>query len=319
MAAVLDFAEQRVPRFRRRLIPTVVPLAAAATLLAACGGDESPATDPEAVLEEASITTGGITSGVLEAEAEMEILAGQRSVKETLALRGPFTRQPGEAPRFHLEGALSTAAVAGGREQADFALVAADDGAWLEFGGEAYEVAPEVRRRFEHTLTEPGAGGDPAAPAVDLGRWFTDPVGEGAEQIGGVETVHVSGTADVALLAEQLGAAAASVGLPRSGSELSEVSQDFFDGARIELWAGSENNVPQRIELELRWSSRLEGGEPFDGVIRISAMLSELGETQEVERPASAQPMRGSVNGLPHQLSGLGEFLAGRHTESSSR
>jgi len=288
-------------------------LAVSSALLAGCGDGESPTADPEVVLEEASVAASAIGSGEIDVQADLEISAGELSQSAGLSLEGTFTRQSGGPPQFDLEATLAQGSVSGPSE-ADFKLIAAATAAYLESGEKVYEVAPAAFERYESVFgvaRGPGGGGSQGlAVNLDPAGWFINPSNEGTESIEDTDVVHVSGTADVEQLASELNAVAVPLGLAQT-SEFSGIDQTF-DEATIDLYAGAEDGVPRRVEVELRWNGRLEGGVPFQGVIDVLMSLSEIDQPQEIEAPEMAQPLRGSVEDLPPQLSGLGEFLSSR-------
>jgi len=302
-----------VKRFASTSTFAVGLLAGSTALLPACGGDERPTAEPEVVLEEASVAASAIRSGEIDAQVDLDISAAKLSQSAGLRLEGPFRGQPGGTPQFDFDATL-TEGSASGSSDTDFGLIAAADRAYFESGEKVYDVAPAAFKRYESLFngTRGGEGGEGrgSAPGLNPASWFIDPSNEGTESIGDVEVVHVSGTADVEQLASDLSVFAAPLGLLQA-SELRGIGQTF-DDATIDLYAGVEDRVPRRVELELRWNGRLEGGEPFQGVLGGSINLGEINQPQEIESPDTAHPLRGSVEDLPPQLSGLGEFLSFR-------
>ncbi|MGB2851429.1 MAG: hypothetical protein WBC01_07155 [Solirubrobacterales bacterium] len=284
-------------------------LAISSVLLFGCGEEEHSTANPATVLEQASVAAKTIGSGTIDARAELQILADELSVSGRVELGGPFSRGSGRAPTFELAGVLASDAAEGGSSEAKFALTAAGGSAYLQSAGTSYRAAPQVVDRYV-SLFEGGSGGGKDAGSLDLSSWLVEPTNEGVESIDGEELVHISGTADVAELGEQLGAVIDQLGLKASASELGEIERGFFEQATMDVYVAAEDMTPRRIELHLRWNGELEGGEPFDGAFDASLVIIELNEPQSIEVPQASQPLRGSVDELPPPLSGLGEYLA---------
>lgn len=283
-----------------------------AALLVSCGDDDDVTEDPQAVLEDASTALAGVSSGDLDAALSLDISADELSQGESVRLQGPFVRNAAEAPQLQFTVTLSQQIGDASLSPTEFTLSASGGAATLQVGDQTYEVAPGVVRRFEQLTTAPQTTGGESGTqtALDLSDWFIDPSNEGTEDIGGTEVDHISGPADLEQIAADLSPFVEGLGLDAT-SELDGLGKSL-DEAEIDLYVGTEDQVPRRGELALRWSDRLEGGEPFDGAIDVSIDLSEIDQPQEITTPEGAQPLRQeSIDKLPAQLSGLGEFLAG--------
>lgn len=260
-------------------------------------GDERTEDEPIRVLEETFDQDQALRSGILEVSFELEISAAELSQAQTVSIEGPFTLEGGQAPRFHLD--LDVSPETGGAA-VEASAIAAGDAGYLEYEGRAYEIAPEVFRRWRGLLS---AGG------IDPAGWFVEPSVEGGDDLGRTETVRISGAADIARLSADLRALADQAGLRPAGLS---AGPELFDEATVDVLISAEDHTLRRLQLRLRWEGRLEGGEPFDGMIDISLAIEAPNQPQRIIAPETSTPLREAVERLPNELTGLGEFLAGR-------
>ena len=146
-----------------------------------------------------------------------------RAAASTASLSGPFQGDPDEperAPAARLDRVGARARAPARASTSRGGLVITDDNAYVEYNDQAYEVGTEHVRPAAATRSRPrprrprrrGAGlvprsmraGDragraaiPPACDIDFASWLTNLTNEGTEDVGGTETVHISGDADV--------------------------------------------------------------------------------------------------------------------------
>ncbi len=265
-------------------------------LSAGCGEDEAADGDAGSVLEQTFSEGNRIESGRLNAGVEFTLATDDSEQAQSLGVRGPFdASERNSAPQFNLAVDYGP----GDGADQELELIATADGGYMGFEGRSYAADPMVFRRFRQGA--PFAGLEPA-------RWFIDPLNEGAEEVDGVETLHISGTANSERLLPDLEQAARRLGL-RPGDI--EAPQGFFNEATIDLFTGVDDRILRRLDLHFAWNGELEGGEQFDSTLDVSLAIEDVDAAQEIEAPEKPNPISELMDRLPPELRGLGEFLSG--------
>lgn len=278
----------------RRLAP--ISLVAAVIAMAGCGGSEAPPEDPEAVLEQTFGGKNSITSGVLEVDLETTITAVDDRFSEAYALDGPVELPHDEAPRFDL-----TLGIDGAARTVEAGLTSSGEAGYLNLGERTYELESE---RFDG-LVRPFREARAPFGLLDPSGWFVEPAVEGAVEVDGVETIQVSGEADVGRVLSDLGRLTDSFGIPGLGP-----IGRHDASATLDVFSGAEDSLLRRLDLVITLEGNLEGGQPFETEMAFSLALGDVNEPQRIETPADSKPIP-DLEGkrVPHELAGLVEFL----------
>lgn len=334
----------------RSLFAAAVLALTVPTAMAGCGGDDASDESPQEVIDATFQNDEQITSGVL--DLSLSASAGDQGSFEA-SLSGPFqgvADDPTVLPQLDLTAAVSGEG-AGQSVNFEGGLVVSEDNAFVEYGGETYEVGTETFSSLKESMEasagelddagddeDPSAtfregceqalesqGGDPAACDFDIGGWFTDLTNEGSEDVEGAETVHISGAIDVPQLIEDLTGLAGSVPGAEQQVDQAQIDQvsEAITSADFDLYSGTEDDILRKLDFGLTIDpSAIEGATPVpvDAIdFGFSFAFSEVNEEQTVDAPEDAQPIEDllgqfGVSGLGpiDGLDGLGgDFDAG--------
>jgi hypothetical protein len=303
----------------RSIIAAFVLALAVPTAIAGCGSDDGDSdADPQEVIDATFNNDEQITSGVI--DLSVDASAGDQG-SFTASLSGPFqgvSDDPTAFPQLDLTGSVSGDA-AGQSVDFEGGLVVTEDNAYVEYGGETYEVGTETFSQFKEAAeqsadqsqeTDPAAsfqegceqaieaqGGDPSACDFDLGGWFTDLTNDGTEDVEGTESVHISGNIDVSQMLEDFAGLASAV--PSAAGQVPEdqiqQAADAISEASFDLYSGADDNLLRKLDLNVAIDpSAVEGATPVPvGTVDfgLSFAFSGVNEEQTIEAPADAQPI----------------------------
>lgn len=306
--------------------------------IASCGGDEGSDRDPQEVLSATFNNDTRISSGVLDVTVEASA-EGDQGGSVSLNLNGPFQGDPDNAAAFPQLDMTASVSGEGQGQSLDFegGLVVTEDNAFVEYGGDAYEVGTEAFTQLkEQAEAQAGAtegestdaatsfregceqaieaqGGDPAACDFDISAWFTDLSNEGTEDVGGAETTHIAGQLNVETMLNDLIQIGTSVpGANTQGlspeaiqAQLGTVTE-AIETADFNVYSATEDDTLRQLDFEIAIDpTAIPGGEAagVDSVdLSFSISLSDVGEEQTIEAPSDARP----IEELSGELGGLG-------------
>ena len=318
-----------------------LPLPAA---IAGCGGDdESSDVDPQTVLDETFNNEERVSSGDLTMSINGSA-EGEQGGSFEASLSGPFQgdpEDPNAIPQLDWTGSVSGE---GADQSVSFegALVITEDNAFVEYGGDAYEVGTEAFSQFKQLADSAAAqqgeasegqsfgelftqscqtqieaqGGDTTACEIDFQEWLGDLSNEGDKKIEGEDTVHIAGSLDVDTMLEDLinlGTAVpeAAATVP-SDEEIQQVS-DAISEASFDLYSGTEDRILRGLDFNLVLDPTQLPEAEAAGVESVDAnftlRLAAVNEEQEIEAPSDAQPLDDLLSQFgidPSMLGGLG-------------
>ena len=335
---------------RIRTFTLLCLLALAVPIAAGCGSDEDSGQDPQTVLDETFNNDTKVTSGDLSLSASVNAEGDQGGSFE-FSLSGPFQGDPDNENAIPQLDWTATASGEGAGQTIDFSggLVVTADNAFVEYKDQSYEVGSEafaqVKKAFEAQAAQQAdsdaqgtfqeqcataieqAGGDPAACDIDLESWLTDLSDDGTEDVGGTETVHISGDANIDQILTDIGNLASSVPQASSSgfdpSQLSAVSGAVQD-ASIDVYSGEEDHVLRKLDVNLTIDPSAVAPEgvtvPIGEItVNFAIEIDGLNEEQTIEAPSGAKPISelltdlgvdpsslGGIPGLPGGTSGGG-------------
>jgi hypothetical protein len=314
------------------LLALAVPI-----VIAGCGSDDN-GEDPQAVLDETFNNDTKVSSGDLSLTASVNAEGDQGGSFEA-SLSGPFQGDPDNENAIPQLDWTVSASGSGAGQSIDFSggLVVTSDNAFVEYNDQAYEVGTEtfdqLKQAFEAQAQAAGgtgsdaqgtfqeqcataieqAGGDASACDFDLESWLTDLTNEGTEDVGGTETVHISGDANIEQILTDIGNLASSVPSAASSgfdpSQLSAVSGAVKD-ASIDVYSGESDHLLRKLEVNLTIdpSAIAPGGAVPIGEITVqfAIEIDGLNEEQTIEAPSGAKPIGELLSDLGVDPSALG-------------
>jgi hypothetical protein len=298
---------------------------AAASLLAACGSGSGGSADR--VLSDTFSGSRSVHSGKVDLSLTVN-LRGLPQLRGPLDIRvtGPFDRPgPKAVPRFDfsLLAGLSCQRLTAG-------AVSVGDRGWLRFEGRTYTVPDAVFRQFQQGFQKTSGSGSKSKTTfsslgIDPRRWLKDPRDEGTEDVGGVQTDHVSSQIDVERFLGDLNnilAKASSLGAPASSTRLSASQRRDIAGAvrnaRFDVWSGSKDHIMRRLSLRLGFqvpaAKRKSTGGLQSGDVSFRLQLTDVNRPQTIRAPTGARPL----SELTKALRGLGSLGVGAGSASGS-
>ncbi len=319
-----------MPRFSH-LLSVLLVLLVPGLLLTACGGGDSSGEDVNTVLQETFDGSGKkVESGKLDLSVKLDLdgAGAQLNGPLAIALSGPFENQgEGKVPRFDFNLNLD-----GSGQQFQAGAVSTGSAAYLRFGGQTYKVDDATFKQFQDgyvkAAKEDGAKKDSGpslqALGVDPRRWLTDPKEVGTEEVGGVETIHLTADVDVPRLLEDvnrliksannLGVGGKNVPDQLTATERARAAE-ALKSVKVDIWTGKDDKTLRKIELALdiavpkdeQKKAGLAGGK-----VNLEYGISDLNKPQTIEEPSNARP----VSELSQALQALG--LGGGAASSGS-
>jgi hypothetical protein len=221
-------------------------------------------------------------------------MPGDGAQQGSVKLQGPFeVGEKGDTPRF----ALSAELTAEGRTESA-GVVYTGDAAFATLKGETYEVPSLIAGQLTAGVEQALAQGGPLM-GIDLKAWVPNPTNAGTADVGGVETVKLTGPADVKrvitdvnLLAGQLqtlqvpGAGANGKVPNRIPAEAAEQVKDLT----VTVYTGAEDQVLRRLVVEGTVVPDADTDAKDGGRAVLDLTLTDVGAEQKIEAPKNAKP-----------------------------
>ena len=290
-------------------------LFAALALISCGGGDDEQSV--EDLLDEAF--QHEISSADLKVEAELDLKGGASAGQPVrIEAAGPFRTNKGRLPSADIDLRIG-ADGAGQTIQTGF--LSTGDRAFVKFQEIYYEQpAAEVRRANRAIAKNMRKPGSLRSLGLDPRTWLGEAKDKGDEEIGGVETRHVSGTLDVEALMGNLnkfvrrsgsaigGATGQTVPDPLSEEDIGRIAEVVRDPT-FDVYVGKEDDtirrVSGRIEFVVPEEDREDLGGLEAGTLTFSVELGDVNGDQEIEAPANAQPLSKLTDSLGGDALGL--------------
>jgi hypothetical protein len=285
-------------------------MAAVATTLAACGGGDESAGDPQQVLD--SATLQGIDSAGLDLSLDVKA-SGEEGGDLTVAVGGAFQGEgKGELPQLDMT-ATANGEIGGDRVDFDGGLVLLPNSAYVNYEGVNYEVDPTTYSFVEQTIKqqqrESGVEGSEEAAAcqealgeLKVGEFIDDAGSESSADVGGVSTTKVSGDLDVSGAIDSLlevvespacrNQLAAAGPLP-SESEIDEAKsevQGAIKDAHVDVYVG-DDDIVRRLTVQLTIEPQDSAGGPSKVELDLDLTLTGVNEEQQISAPGKSKPL----------------------------
>ena len=305
-----------------RILLALCALAITGALIAGCGDDDDDAdADPQTVLEDTFNNDTTVNSGNLTFSASVQAEGEEGGTFEG-TLSGPYQGDPESTAAIpQLDWAVSaTGDIAGQSLDFDGGLVLTEDNAFVEYDGTAYELGAETfgplkeqletqaqaaetdspatfQAACEQALQQAGAG-DTGACDVDLATWLTNVTNEGTEDVGGSESTHIHGDANLDQILNDIGGIVGAVpGLSSQGFDPAQLGllEGAVDTATVDVYSTTDENLLSKLDVNVTLDLTALGGAagvPVSTVdVGFGYEVSDLNEEQTIEAPADPQPI----------------------------
>jgi hypothetical protein len=312
--------------FRQTIAMLAAALLLVACLAVGCGDGGGSGEDLEKVLDQTFNRDTNVNSGRLTIDATAD-LEGVRQITKpiTVKVSGPFegleekVKDTGRLPRTNFQ----MSADAGG-QNIKAGSISTGDKLFVNFQGVDYVVPDSMVARFKRQLERAQAESDKsqqpdlAALGIEPRKWLREAKDEGTEEVGGVETIHISAGVNVTRLLEdfnRLLSRAGELGLSSQqrqqlpASIPPTVQKQIIDSVKetnLDVFTGKDDKILRKIDLELKFevpeNLRQQAQGLQRGDIKFSYQVTELNKPQTIEAPKSARPL----GELQRQFSGTG-------------
>ena len=305
----------------RHFLLLLAALAASAGL-AACGGDGGDSdADPQTVLDDTFENDETIQSGVLDFSIDIGA-EGEGGGNVEISLSGPFQSGEDGIPSFDIDGSLNAETPQG---DLDFSggLTSTGEAAFVNFQDTDYEVPQELFDQFASTYEQIADQGDKQSAqssnlldslGIDPSNWLTDLENDGTEEVEGTETIHISGTADVPKLLEDIQQIADQAGQAADQITPDQLGQleDSIQAADFDVYSGEDDNLLRKLTATLEVVPP-EGtpGAPDSLSVDLALTFSEVNEEQSISAPADSEPLSGLLSQFGLDAGSLGAVEGG--------
>jgi hypothetical protein len=283
-----------------RRAPLVLLFAALA--LASCGGGDDKE-NVQDVLDKAF--SSSIKSADLKVDASVQLKGSPGLDKPVrISATGPFRTNEGKLPSVDIELKVGTD---GGGQTITTGFLSTGDRAFVKFQDVYYEQPPSQVEKANRSLAQnKGDQGSLRALGLDPRSWLGEAKDEGEEEVGGVQTRHVSGTLDVEAVMRNLnefvrksgdalgGATGSAPPKPLSEEDIQQVGEVVKDPT-FNVYVGEDDDIIRRvagkIEFDVPEESRQSLGGIQSGAIEFEVEFSNVNGDQQIEAPAHARPI----------------------------
>ncbi len=326
-------------RILRLLAPFALLLAAIA--LVACGGDDKSSTGGTAVKSDnaedilAQTFSGAngkkVKSGKIDLTATINASGAGTNLNGPIDIKlsGPFqSLGKGKVPKFDMALEFT-----GAGQNIKAGAVSTGDKGFINFNGQAYAVDDATFKQFADGYIQ--AQKNPQSSPTNLKslglnpqNWLKDAKVDGDSNVGGTDTVKVTGTVDVPKLLTDVNtflSKAGSLGIPNAGTLPSKLTdaqvkqvEDAVKTSSVEIETGKDDSILRRMAFKLSVVDPQGSGSKAD--IDFDISLTDIGEDQSVQAPSNTKPLNdllGSLGGLGG-LGALGGSSSGSSGSSGS-
>lgn len=166
---------------------------------------------------------------------------------------------------------------------------------WLGLGGKWYEAPPEMTSSVTSQLPTGGSNLDVASLQKSVGnasQYLKDAKVEGQEDVEGIACDHVSGTADVAKLAEAIAKSSGDGADAPTADDLAKL-KDAVKNADIDLWIGREDHAVHRATIDVDADVTKLGSDAAQGAEGITLAIdltATPADSVDASAPADVRP-----------------------------
>lgn len=277
-------------------------LVALGLIVASCGGNDDGLGDQDAN----SLLERGFSTNVDSGEIRMEIEVEVDGVEGAegpfrLELSGPFrSRGPTEMPDVDVQLSAS-----GQGASFEGRVVLLPRNAWIEYGGETYEVGHELWSRAQESLNRDGGRETFGQANVDPLDWINDAQTGDAVEVSGTKSTKVSGELDVAAMLRDFNSLSPdAAAIPRR--TLDQID-DSIDAVEFAAWIG-DDDIWRRISSETSFTvpeeQRQGAGGIEGGRVSLDMTLAAPNEPVSIEDLGGGRPISELLRalGIPPQV-----------------
>lgn len=300
----------RALEHRARAFVALLLVAIAGLTLAACGGDDKSGgggggdtADARTLLRETFSGTKDVRSGRLSLGLTLAETGGEQM---SVGIAGPFEQVGGDAyPKFD----IAVDARLGSQGSFSAGIVSTSDRLFVKVEDNAYEIPSQyLDLAKEQTGT---ADRRLALPDIDPQSWVDNPEVVGKEEIGGVETDHISADLNVQAFLDSIDRLLSEVdrqglGDAAGGQVPTSIPADVradieraVKDPRVDVWTGSDDKTLRKLEVTTGVEPK---GRERSGTASFVLELTGLNESQTIEAPQNVRP-------IDELLAGLGALL----------
>src|SRR4051794_27156822 len=281
----------------RRLLVAMLSCALV-VLVAGCGGGGDSV---DSLLSQTFAPDKSVKSGRLNAQLDANVQGVQGlNGPVRLRLNGPFqSAGKGEMPSFDFTLGLSA-----GGQSFNAGGVSTGDKGYVRFQNQAYAVSDALFKTFKDRYLQAAKQSskkkDSTPTLGSLGinprRWLEDPKKAGEENIGGVDTIHITAGIDVPRQLDDvnrvLGRASSATGSKQVPQRLSDADRqkivDAVDTATVDVFTGKDDKLLRRLDVSVRLKN---SGSVKGGTVRFQLQLDALNKDQTIKAPANTKPL----------------------------
>jgi hypothetical protein len=310
---------------RIRTAVAVLAIAVPTTVaVAGCGGGSSSNNeDPQQVLDETFNNPTEITSGKVDVSVDGSV-QGDQSGSFSASISGPFQTSTDQTSFPEVDLTANFSASGGGPSLSfDGALITTKDNAFVEYGGQAYEVGADTFKQFAQAYAQAAQqnqsknqGNVFSQFGIDPSTWLTNVTNEGTTDVDGEDAIQIHGDADVGQIvsdlqkiSQQTGSSSTPQITPQQLDQLKTSVKD----ASIDVYSGTSDHLLRKLALSLSIAPPASTGGGVSSVdIDFSVTFSEVNEAQTITAPSNAKPLSDLLSqlGLPG-LPGVGGSTGG--------
>jgi hypothetical protein len=303
----------------RALIAAALALTSA-VLLAACGGGGN-GEDPQQVLQQTFSNPTSIRSGTFDLDFRVDTSGGDNPGTFEAKLGGKFASQgPNQFPKFDIDASVK--ADSGSQDLSGTGgLISTGDQAFVNFQGTNYAVPQQLYDEFTTTYAQlqGQSGSNKSANLlkslnISPANWLTDLKNEGTTDVEGTQTIHISGSANVSKLVEDLKAIAQRAGSAVGNVNTQQLNQlnDVVQSGDIDVYSGEDDKLLRRfqIHVDLKPPPGTPGA-PDSLSVDIQLNFADVNKPQTFTAPANAEPLNNLFQSLGVNSGQLGKALRG--------
>ena len=314
-------------RLNIRALTLIGLLASLLALLAVagCGGSSSAdsSSDPQELLNETFNGDSSVDSGVLTVSFDASAQGGAQQGSVVGTVKGPFQSNGADKlPSLDLTAGLQLDS--GGKQQSiDGSLTLTSDGLYLTTNGQPYQLDDATFQQLEASFAQSAQAQSSSSSqssaifdqlGIDPSTWLTDVKNEGTEDVGGTQTVHISGTPDIAQIfsdAQKLDP----TGQAGSIGNADQIAKTV-KSASIDVYTGADDKILRQLTVQIE----LQDPSTSQTVnLKLQIVLSDVNQDQTIEAPANPKPLEQLIpGGLGAALGGSGVGLGSTGSGSSS-
>jgi hypothetical protein len=287
----------------------------AAGVAAGCGGGGSSGEDINKVLDQTFNRDNKLDSGKL----AINVTAKLEGVKQitgpvTVKVGGPFegleekVKDTGQLPRTNFQLSADAAG-----QKLTAGSVSTGSKLFVNFQGTNYVVPDNTFARFKRQLERAQAKSDEkkqpdlGSLGIEPGKWLVDAKDKGTEDIGGVETIHISAGVNVSRLLDDFNRLLGRAGelglssqqrqqLPATIPESTKKQIiDSVKDTKLDVYTGKDDKILRKIDLDLKFevpqNLRAQAQGLKSGDLKFTYQVTELNKPQTIEPPKSARPL----------------------------